>query len=282
MTLLGKVMVFFVLLFSLITGGLIVKVYLTRTNWKAGYDDAVNQGTVLQASIRADREATRKALELRDADLDKQRAEIKRLQTEAGGLKSQIAELERQRSERETKAVSEQTNQENATRQVEQLKTERNQDKQLISQKDSTIVKLNKDIVDFRNRAVQAEIERNAFADKNQNLMLLAQNQARKLSQYEQQGVSLPNPNKRPPAVEVKGTVEEVAGSHAQISLGRDHGLAKDDELQVYRLSPEPKYLGTLRLTNLEDHRSVGIFSPATRNANIMKGDTVDTRVMPR
>ncbi len=71
-------------------------------------------------------------------------------------------------------------------------------------------------------------------------------------------------------------------GRFAEISLGRNHEIKEGDVLQVYRLAPSPLYLGTLKIQRADVNRSVGVFSTDVRNAKIMKGDTVDTRVLGR
>jgi hypothetical protein len=50
----------------------------------------------------------------------------------------------------------------------------------------------------------------------------------------------------------------------------------------VYRLEPAPKYLGTLRITNVEKDHAVGKFTAATKDITIMKGDAVDWVIIPR
>src|SRR6266849_1599561 len=54
MTALGKVLVFFNLLFALVTGGLIVMVFLTRTNWKNGMEAAILETKAAQATAKAE------------------------------------------------------------------------------------------------------------------------------------------------------------------------------------------------------------------------------------
>src|SRR5262249_25353363 len=105
------------------------------------------------------------------------------------------------------------------------------------------ILKLEKDQVDFRNRAVQAEISLNTALQKNEGLMRIVEDLKRQ--NYEAKNTTTPNAP-RPSAVEVKGEVLEVAGNFATISLGRNHELKEGDVLQVYRLAPTPVYLGTL------------------------------------
>jgi hypothetical protein len=78
----------------------------------------------------------------------------------------------------------------------------------------------------------------------------------------------------------IKGTITAVADNLAAISIGSDQGVKVDQVFQVYRLTPDPAYLGTLKITNVESHRAAGRFTPATNNAKMQKGDTVDSKVI--
>jgi hypothetical protein len=78
----------------------------------------------------------------------------------------------------------------------------------------------------------------------------------------------------------IKGTITGAAENLVTISIGSDQGVKVDQIFQVYRLMPDPAYLGTLKITNVESHRAAGRFTPATKNAKIKKGDTVDSKVI--
>src|SRR5262249_9485477 len=92
MTTLGKILVFANLVFSLVTGALIIMVFSTRTNWKSGYDKLNKAFTVSEANVRAYAEEVKQIKARCDAD--------------ATQLKNQIATLqkENQRLDAETKA----------------------------------------------------------------------------------------------------------------------------------------------------------------------------------
>src|SRR6266436_5372287 len=74
MTALGKTLVFFVLLFSVIAGGMMAMAFVTRTNWKIGYDNAQTEVNTLIAAQKAEREkfkTLKEAYEKRIEDLNK-------------------------------------------------------------------------------------------------------------------------------------------------------------------------------------------------------------------
>src|SRR5437867_1126374 len=53
MTTLGKILVFVILVFSFVTGALIVTAFVTRTNWKTAHDKLVKELAVVQADRKA-------------------------------------------------------------------------------------------------------------------------------------------------------------------------------------------------------------------------------------
>jgi hypothetical protein len=84
------------------------------------------------------------------------------------------------------------------------------------------------------------------------------------------------------PLGKIKGTITVTVENLAIISIGRDQGVTGDLICQVYRLEPAQKYLGTLTITNVEKNRAAGTFTPATKDATIMKGDAVDWVMIPK
>ena len=141
-------------------------------------------------------------------------------------------------------------------------------------------LKLEKDFVTASNNETQATILAKKLSDLNQTLMMQLEKASNQLAALKAKGIEPPNGALKAPPAEVRGTVTGVEGSIATTSLGKDHGVNKDDELQVYRLSPSPVYLGKLRISIAREHDSVGTFTPAFPRMTISKGDTVDTKVL--
>jgi hypothetical protein len=70
-----------------------------------------------------------------------------------------------------------------------------------------------------------------------------------------------------PPAAKIKGTVEKINPkdvSLAEISVGAEAGLEVGHTLEVFRLQPTPRYLGTMRIVAVTPTRAVGQFFPPT------------------
>jgi len=285
MTALGKILAFFVLLFSLVTGGMIVVVYLTTTNWKKAHEKLFAEHNAAVAAMKAEQEKAKRDRDGLEAVIQRMQAQVEADKKEVLGLQTQIKDKDKQIADQEAKAKVETTNSETATNEITKLKNERDQMNGIITDRNTRILTLEKDIVDFRNRAVQAEINYKEALRKIENLQLAIEDKNKQLDDYKSRGIQLSKANQpQTPEVEVKGQVVEVepTGRFAEISLGRNHELKEGDVLQVYRLTPAPVYLGTLKIQRADVNKSAGLFTPANRNARIMKGDTVDTEVLGR
>jgi len=80
--------------------------------------------------------------------------------------------------------------------------------------------------------------------------------------------------------IDWRGKVLETDGKLTKVSLGRNHKIKVGDELHVYRLQPNPEYLGRLKVINVEadqTNRSLCEFTPARRGAAIRTNDIVAT-----
>jgi BMFP domain-containing protein YqiC len=81
------------------------------------------------------------------------------------------------------------------------------------------------------------------------------------------------------PPGKVDGKVKQVdANGLVLIDLGSDDGLAKGHNLEAFRLDPQPRYLGTLRIVQVRLKEAVG--QPVRKlNDAIKEGDRVSNQV---
>lgn len=85
-----------------------------------------------------------------------------------------------------------------------------------------------------------------------------------------------------PPPVAISGKIEKIDGDLVMINVGTDEGLAKNHTLEVFRLAPQPKYLGTLRIVEVTARSAVGRLVPAAGvRADLKVGDRVASRLTP-
>src|SRR5262249_13356807 len=280
MTLLGKTLTFFVLLFSVITGGMMAMAFVTRTNWRTRYENAQNEVNVLIAAQKAEREHFKALREKYEKDLADAKTAIDTANTKITGLEANLKNQEQKVADLVKNANTEAVNNQAATRQIDALSQERNQLKDQLTASNNQVLRLQKDFLTASNNETQATILAGKLRDQVQSLMMQVEKMSSQLAYLKARGIEAPNGNLKSPSPEVQGTITGVEGSIATTSLGKDHGVNAGDELQVFRLTPQPIYLGKLRISIARDHDSVGTFPPASPRMTITKGDTVDTKVL--
>jgi hypothetical protein len=89
---------------------------------------------------------------------------------------------------------------------------------------------------------------------------------------------NLPNP----PTVKVEGKIEKVEGTLVKINLGKDHGVLKDHTLDVFRIQPEAKYLGMIRIVEASATSSVGrliLIGNSPSRPMLKEGDLVSSKL---
>jgi len=67
-----------------------------------------------------------------------------------------------------------------------------------------------------------------------------------------------------------------------QISLGTDHGVNKNNTLDVFRTTPEVKYLGMVRILEANHRESVARLIPSGNAAfriQLKQGDIVSSKI---
>jgi hypothetical protein len=88
------------------------------------------------------------------------------------------------------------------------------------------------------------------------------------------------NVDRNPPAKDVEGEVKAIDAKtgYVTISLGTDAGVAKGNTLEVFRLKPQPSYLGTLQIVEARATDAVGKLLGKQRSLQV--GDRVASRVV--
>jgi len=90
---------------------------------------------------------------------------------------------------------------------------------------------------------------------------------------------AIPIPTRNAPTEFVKGRVlkiDETDRTLVRVSLGSDDGVHKDNTLEVYRLQPEPEYLGRLLIREARSKEAVGrLMKPPFARSPLKAGDEV-------
>jgi hypothetical protein len=250
MTVLGKILVFVNLVFSLVVGALIIMVFIARTQWASEFKRLNDRYGVAKDSVgsyAAETESVRKEMNERVKELNDKinnmQAEYAKLQAAKKAVDDQLTAA--------TSNVDSQGN--NVTAMKEELKRRSAEVKyledQVVKLQDSnnnTVVEMNK----LRDLKVAAEIQRDSVAARNKLLVEKVEEQAKqivKLKAPPSTAASTVSLTKNPPPEYIKGLIKEVdpGSGLMSITLGSDQGLRPGHTLEVYRLNPA-KYLGTL------------------------------------
>jgi len=295
MTALGKILVFFNLVFSLVVGAFAVMDYSARTHYAKGLADLDNGITVLTAVRDAyKKEADDNLKKLKDID-DAIRSdagklvEIKDTDRPAAVLIGAVqkgqeqvrklaADLEKVRLERQDwkdkhdKAVAVATgSQQDALRHENEVKQIRKALDAQIKENERLLT----DMKAARDEKVKALIERQTALDRATELFGELKDYKDRLKQATSRGTLA---GKRPPD-NVEGLVTRAEGNLVTITIGSDAGLTRGHELQVFRLGTTPRYLGTLKLITVTRDQAVGEIVGRPR-APIQRNDRVATSIL--
>jgi len=288
MTTLGKILIFLNLVFSLLAGILIIQVYATRTKWQATYKKLNDYYNVSETNVKTYRGEIDNIKQAKDKEVKelqearvKDKAEIDRL---SGLVNASQKELETEREH-----FQQQRN--NATVSSEELQRRQQETAALmdrLNKLNATIADLQKTVKQAQDERMQAIINFNSEHDRN----VRALDQLRQLTQKAELlekklaslGVSARDVliTRNPPPEDVEGVIEETDPKTGlvTISIGSDSGVNVGNTLEVFRIKPEPKYLGTIKILDAQAHKAVGRLTAPPRYGALEKGDIVATKIL--
>jgi hypothetical protein len=284
MNTIGKILVVLNFLFALLVATLVAMSYTTSTNWK-------NQVEELKVELKvahANNLAQAQSLSDLASQLQAVKTDIDARKNEIAVRESELASLRVQRDtavkEAEDRGKNAEVNLEKALAAKERMQQEVVQLKTIIGDREDRIVKLSAKLRDTTDLAMTLDRDLKFSQERNQILVARVQELERRVAELQQpesgpQTVSRDPNALNPPSRFVKGVVERVDSADktlVKISLGTDHGVKKDNTLEVYRTNPV-QYLGVLRIEDAQYHTSVGrlMRTPGVKTAEIREGDIV-------
>jgi hypothetical protein len=270
MNTIGKILVILNLVFALVVGGFLVIDFGTRTNWRTAFESLKREMVVGEKNTNI----SGKTLQ----DLNNQ---VRRVEAENAKMKQEIidnqtvakAKLDSQKTmfeEEVQRAKDADLSAQKAIAEKERLKEEVKRLAATVQDRDALILSVREDNNKLRTQAIAKEGIAKTTLERNQGLLSQIQDLERKIALREA-GVGnennlLKDPSAaNPPSTYVKGRIERVDSKDpkvVQISLGTDQGLKRDQTLEVYRLSPEPLWLGRIRIMDAREHAAVGRLVP--------------------
>ncbi len=283
MTRIGQILVVLITCFALLFMGFAVTVFATRTNWR----DKYNAEKTKKEELDVKRRALEAQITLLSDDLGREVLTHKRERdTNNNQLKDQKAGYDRlladykQAREDVVKAISQlklavdeaTARREEAFRLRADLKTTQEAKEIAIKKQFET---------EQMNIGLKGDLETMTARAKD-----LEQRSAELVAILESHGLSPESKDKMeqrikfPPPVE--GIVLEVdpQGKLVQISVGKDDGLDKLHQLDVFRVTPKGKYVGRIEIIEVEPDRAVARILSGFKQDSIKKGDLVATRII--
>ena len=270
MTALGKTMVIFVFLLTLIWSYLVVNSWVTRTNWKVEADkqnkiakDNYEGAKAISEQAKADRSAS-------DAKLAALQANVDRLQQQLGEGRGQYIKLyeaydsklkgDRENDKKADVLLAElEKVQEEVKEYTKNLKAmETALDAQII------VTEKNKNEKEAALRAAAAELQARTLAEG-------------KLTAKEEELAQVKGGNRgnaRPLAPQnFRGTIKSVSGDFIEITPGLNSGLKPNTQLTIQRTIGNKNFIGTLTIGDtIDPDRAVGRWTPPS-NVKTPKGD---------
>jgi hypothetical protein len=288
MTIVGKILVFVTMVFSLVAGGLMLVVFFTRANWqdaynkqKALYDAAVADRNQYVQDFIAAKEQYSKAIGDLQTNLKAAEEARKDAETKAKTATDALAKINAKQRELgvDNKAV------------LEASTVRKDQVKELQASLDAARDTLRKQIeLTNKEKAARiiAQINAKTFQSQATKLEEEVRDLARQLARKQLgPGTTTVVARKRgednPPAENIQGKIvtADPTSDLVRISVGSDAGLQPGHTLKAFRLDPIPensKYLGTIEILSVRPHEAVG--RPVRRTSFPLRpGDRVAARI---
>ena len=178
----------------------------------------------------------------------------------------------------------------NATVSNEELKRRQQETAALtaeLNKSHAAYAELQKQDKQLQDEKMQAVINYNSEHERNVRLLETFRQTSQKLELAEKKlqnlgsGVTVAE-SRNPPPEDVEGIIldTDVKTGLVTISIGSDHGISVGNTLEVFRIKPEPKYLGTIRIVDAHATQAVGRLTTAPRYGALAKGDIVASKIM--
>ena len=288
MTIVGKILVFLNLVFALIVGGMVMIVYMTRTNW----EDAYKKKDAQLNAVVADRDQTSRDLENVKKDYDDKLKKAEEAAVAAAKdrdaarneLKTAEAALAAIKTDERKKSADVTAVQGTIDARSAQVADLEKSNKELHAAKIKLIEEKNEE----RKARIQADVEMKTYRARNLDLETQVRDMARELVRATSGGagtvVSRKKGEENPPADNVEGRVTQVdpESNLVSLSIGSDAGLSQGHTLKVFRLHPIPeqsRYLGVIEILSVRPHEAVG--RPIKPMSTSMRpGDRVASRLL--
>lgn len=280
MTFVGKILVILIMAFSLVFLGVSTVVFTTATNWKTVTEKQKGDMQKLQTQLASAKEQAKIAqTQLETATKDHQKAVAEK--------ETRIADLDRQVKSATEEAQRAQTSlgvaQANAKTALEDAAARKAQ----IDILNATIAKAQEQANQFSKQNLeltdQVRILEREKATAEQNAKDLRAFKAKSLAMLAKMGVAREKVESSeeshvPEKVDGKVVKLNSSGRSMELSIGSDDGLAISQELNIFRTTPRPEYIGKVRVVAVYPDTAVAeVIGNTVNGKKILEGDIVSS-----
>jgi hypothetical protein len=280
MTILGKILVVVNFVFSIVAFFLIIFVNAASTNWHSQSASFQKQLQVAQQNAETYKSEANAIREMEGKRAEKFSEALKVAEKERDANRAE-AEANKQRYDKEVAQRKElDANRDTLTAELARRKNEVDQLNGLLAARDKKMLDLEKEKKDLRDRAVNSEIAARAEQERNQQLVNQLEQMTRDMQRLQTTGTGgAATAGRNPPPEEVEGLIKAIdpQSGYVTLSVGGDHGLARGNTLEAFRLGREPRYLGTLRIVEVRASESVA--RPTSGRTQLQVGDRVASSI---
>jgi chromosome segregation ATPase len=283
MTTVGKILVVLHLFLSVLFMAFAGAVFTAQKNWKTEATNKTKALAAAQAKLTAETNAFERERTELTAKNDALKNDITRLTGEKAALATQVATLQSD-NEKLTTANDTQTDVAgNQTREANARKTEADLQREKNRIAFETRSQMSKELQEAKDKVFALELQIQDMNERQNNTLTDMATMKRflrvkGLPTDPKAMVALTTP---PPEVEgrVMDYYKEKKGNTelVEISLGSDDGLSVGHKMTVY--NGQGRYLGQIRLTNVQADKAVGIVTEKAKNTVIQKDDYVTTKL---
>jgi hypothetical protein len=283
MTILGKILVFIILVLALLQAALHIMFHVSQANWVDGYAKLKQTNTTMAAEIGAYQTERDEARAERDKAVNEMQTQVAMLQKQLKDELDKSTQLGGQLAGKQENITKIDAVVGSATTDIQRHQTEVKLLEDAVKDKDTRIGDLVKSNNDLRERTVQAEITSRTLGGRNQDLEAKLEDMSKELIKIKTSGGGSSGTStvtaKNPPPSQVEGLITKTDPTGmVTISIGSDAGLLKGHDLEVFRMNP-PRYLGTIRIMDVRPNEAVG--RPVAKPLGPMQqGDRVASHIL--
>jgi len=284
MTFVGRILVLLITALALVFLGVSTVVFTTASNWKEAKEAETKKVNKLQNDVR-DLAAQQDALKKENAtEVASHKAAVKREEEKIAALE---ADIKRAMDEITQSRTALEVAQQNAKLSLDEATARKSETDLLRDQKSAVEKQAN----EFKLRQTELndkirELSRMLETATNNNTDL-RERVAKFSTLLRQNGlsddISAIKGLESPPTVQGEVARVDTQNKSVEITIGSDDGLVPGHELFLYRVKPNPEFLGKIKILSVDPDQSVGrVIGTTIQGKKIKEGDIVSSTIRPR